>query len=75
MLEHFHKFGRFGLLIASVLLPVMTVESGNGIDLDSQQANDNQKSTLSSFISDKSRSRFEKRFRDIIGDMVRLEYI
>lgn len=53
----------------------MTVESGNGIDLDSQQANDNQKSTLSSFISDKSRSRFEKRFRDIIGDMVRLEYI
>lgn len=34
MLEHFRKFAKFGLILSTVLLPMMTSESGNGIDLD-----------------------------------------
>lgn len=78
MLEHFSKFARFGLVLANLLLPVVTTESGNGANLDEvaeQIANGKPPTTNSLYITDKTRNNFEKRLRDVIIDMVRLEYI
>lgn len=76
-LEHFHKFAKFGLLLASMLLPMMTTVSGNGVDLDqiAEDYKDGKKMETNVFISDKSRDKFNKRMRDVIIDMVRLDYI
>lgn len=73
MLEHFRKFGKFGLLLATMLLPMLTSVQGNAVDLD-DLANGG-KFDVNIFISDSSRSKFKKRLRDVIFDMVRLEYI
>lgn len=77
MLEHFRKFARFGLILANLLLPVVTTESGNGADLDevSEQYTNGRPPTTNIFITDKTRNNFEKRLRDVIVDMARLEYI
>lgn len=77
MLEHFRKFARFGLILANLLLPVMTTESGNGANLDqvAEQYKAGEPSTKNIFITDKTRDKFEKRLRDVVVDLVRLEYI
>ncbi|KAG4080121.1 hypothetical protein HA402_008192 [Bradysia odoriphaga] len=77
MLEHFNKFGKFGLFISAMLLPMITSEQGNGISLDvladrfENRSNDNQ----NIFITDRSREKFSKRMRDVVIDMERLDYI
>lgn len=77
MLEHFHKFAKFGLLLAAMLLPMMTTVQGNAIDLDqiAEDFKDGKQIEWNIFISDKSRDKFNKRMRDVIVDMVRLDYI
>ncbi|XP_037028754.1 uncharacterized protein LOC119068987 [Bradysia coprophila] len=77
MLEHFKKFGKFGLFISAMLLPMITSEQGNGINLDvladrfENGSSDNQ----NIFITDRSRENFNKRMRDVVTDMERLNYI
>lgn len=77
MMEHFRKYAKFGLILANLLLPVMTNESGNGANLDqvAEQYKNGLPSRGSSFITDKTRSNFEKRLRDVVVDMLRLGYI
>lgn len=79
MLDHLHKFGRFGLVLSTVLLPMITSDIGNGVDYDAlaDAATKGQDTTANSddFVSDTSHKRLMERLRDVIIDMVRLEYI
>lgn len=78
MLEHFRKFARFGLVLSTVLLPMITSEIGSGLDLDAiggtAESNEDG-SNSNNFISDGSKTSLMQRLRDVIIDMVRLEYI
>lgn len=77
MLEHFHKLAHFGLILSTVLLPMMTAESGNAIDLDKicDDLKNGTELDANVFISNKSLTKLNKRLRDVVFDMVRLEYI
>lgn len=77
MLEHLHELGRFGLIMATVLLPMMTADGGNAIDLDkiSDDLKNGAEMDAAVFISNNSKAKLHKRLRDVIVDMVRLEYI
>ncbi|XP_055296577.1 uncharacterized protein LOC129565586 [Sitodiplosis mosellana] len=86
MLEHFRKYAKFGLVLSTVLLPMITTDRGNGLDLDelavkfekNKENNFENKEDLdafNSFISDNSRNKFNKRLRDVVGDMARLGYV
>lgn len=76
MQEQLRKFGRFGLILATILIPIVTKDAGNSLNVDEITNKGNTNTTFQSlFVSDNSRSKFEKRLRDVIIDMVRLEYI
>lgn len=77
MLEHFHKFAHIGLILATVLLPMLTADAGNAIDLDkiSDDVQNGTELDANVFISNKSLTKLNKRLRDVVVDMVRLEYI
>lgn len=82
MLEHFQKFAHFGLILATVLLPIltkepMTADGSNAIDLDkiSDDLKNGKELDANVFISNKSLTSLNKRLRDVVVDMVRLEYI
>lgn len=95
MQEHFRKFGKFGLIMATALLPIITQECGSGFDLDvlaeqieemkaKDSMKDDSKDAIQDFSffnyimkssSESARVKFHKRLRDVVIDMVRLEYI
>lgn len=77
MLEHFRKFGKFGLILSTVVLPMMTADDGNGINLDeiAENMKNGKEIDNSLFISENSRSKFLTRLRDVVADMARLGYI
>lgn len=77
MLEHFRRFAKFGLLLATMLLPMLTTEQGNGVNLDeiAEGVAKGEQYDENVFISERSRSKFNKRLRDVVVDMARLEYI
>lgn len=100
MQEHFHKFARYGLLMSTTLLPMITgttknlflqlceydfnttfslsaADKGNVVDMDEmfEDLNNGKEIDSSVFVSEASRNRLNKRLRDVIVDMVRLNYI
>lgn len=86
MQEHLRKYAKFGLILSAVLLPMITSDKGSIVDLD-EIANNVEKGKESNFennkdldvfdslFSENSRQKFNKRLRDVVVDMVRLEYI
>lgn len=77
MMEHFNKLGKFGLVMAAILLPIITADAGNGVNLDelATDINSGKEMDANVFISNKSLTKLNKRLRDVVVDMVRLEYI
>lgn len=78
MQEHFRKFGKYGLILAMLLLPVITCEERSvELDLDkmSEDILSGKKIDADSYTTEKSRIKFNKRLREIAVDMVRLEYV
>ena len=86
MQEHLRKNSKYGLILSTVLLPMITTEQGNGLDLDELAVkfekgkennfeDSNEFTAFDSFISDNSRNKFNKRLRDVAVDMDRLGYI
>lgn len=78
MMDHFRKFAKYGLIMATAVLPIITMERGNGLDLDEVANIVENHETLDIFdevISENSRSEFNRRLRDVVIDMIRLEYI
>lgn len=77
MQEHLCKFGKYGLILAMLLLPVITAERRGDINLD-QMSEDSLNGNISdrnTYVSEKSCPKFNKRLRDVVIDMVRLEYV
>lgn len=77
MLEHFRKFAKFGLILSTVLLPMMTSDDGSRIDLDemAEDVKNGKEVDKDTFISENSRKKFNKRMRGVVIDMARLGYI
>lgn len=77
MLEHFRKYGKIGLIQASIVLAVFTKEVGQGSGIDDAiNPSENKENVRPSlFISDKSKGKFEQLLRDVIVDMVAFGYI
>lgn len=77
MLDQFHEFGRFGLVMASMLLPMMTSQNGMADDLDefAEQLNDGQKVDENTYMSKETRHISNRLLKDVVVDMARLEYI
>lgn len=59
------------------ILPMITADSGNVVNMDEmfEDINNGKEVDASAFISETSRKRLNKRLRDVIIDMIRLEYI
>lgn len=77
MLVHFQTFAKFGLILATLFLPLIAMENGQVDNLDdiADKIEDGKKHLVTNFTSDESRDKFKQRMRDIIIDMVELEYI
>lgn len=77
MQEHFRKFAKFGLILSTALLPMITSDDGHGIDVDemAESVQNGNELDAGAFISDKSRNKLNKRLRGVVNDMVRLGYI
>lgn len=71
MLEHLRKFARHSLIVASLLLPLLT---GNQWDLN-EVSGDPKMNIANGIMTSKPQSKLDKRLRDIIIDMARLDYI
>lgn len=77
MQEHFRKYAKFGMVMATMILPMLTAEGGHTVDIDAMcdDIKDGKDIDGSVFVSDESKKRLVKRLRDVIIDMVRLNYI
>lgn len=77
MLDHLKKRGKYGFILATVLLPVITTETEYTLNLDKlgECAENGSLESGNMLISEKSLKKMHKRLRDIIDDMIRLEYI
>lgn len=77
MLEHFQKFGKFGLIMAMMVVPMMLSEDGIADDLDefAEQVKDGLELDISTYVSEKSQPMLHQRLRDIVIDMAQLKYI
>lgn len=76
MQNHLRKYAKFGLMVASMVLPILTSNVDNKFDLN-KVAEDfqNGKSTHSNSPFNLNNLTFGKRMRDVIIDMVQLGYI
>lgn len=80
LMEHFHKFGKFGLILAAALLPLITADKGQELNLDDMSEQFSSYDGTSEipenpFVSNDSKVRFNERMRGVALDMVRLGYI
>lgn len=84
MMEHFRKFGKFGLIIAPRLLPIICAERGHEVNLDefADQINSFKDGNAelpdmkdNPFISGNTKAKLDKRLREVAIDIERLGYI
>lgn len=77
MLEHLRKCAKYGFILSTVLLPVITTETEYTLNLDEigECAENGTLESGNMLISEKSLKQMHKRLRDIVADMIRLEYI
>lgn len=77
MLRHLRKCAKYGLILATVLLPVLISRSEYRLDFD-EIAESVENGTLDGnnmFITARSVNEIIQRLRDIVDDMSRLNYI
>lgn len=78
MLDQFRKFGKFGLYMASLLLPMLTADASAVPDLDElsvDMQNDDKDVNANIFKSEGSDERFAKRLGGVFYCMDRLGYL
>lgn len=77
MLRHLRKCAKYGLILATVLLPVLISRSEYRLDFD-EIAESVENGTLDGnnmFITAGSVNEIIQRLRDIVDDMSRLNYV
>lgn len=80
MLEHLHKFGRLGLILTSIAVSIQIADVGNVSNLNWDELSEDfmQTQEVPTNLykhSDTTMEKFHRHMRDIVIDMVRLEYI
>lgn len=76
MLKHLQKCAKYGFIMSTVLLPVLTSESDYGLDFDEiAESVESGKPISNILITDSTFKELNQRLRDIVDDMVRLNYI
>lgn len=80
MLGHLRKFARFGLILASMAVPTLISDVGNVSNLNWDELSENfmqsQKIPTNLYLhSDALIEKYNKRMRDIVIDLIRLEYV
>lgn len=58
--------------MATIIIPLITADEGNTVDLVETAKNSDSENTFGSLISAKT---YHKRLRDVVDDMIRLGYI
>lgn len=71
LLEQLKKFGKFGLLSASILLPILLSENGININEMAEDMEKGKTKAGDNYISDIAK----RRLREVVIDMTRLGYI
>lgn len=77
MLEQLKKFGHYGLITGIMLLRTMVADKSEALDLDeiSEQMSKNKEMDESGILNGVSNEVFTCRIRELIQDMIRLNYI
>lgn len=77
LLEHLHKFGKFGLVMASIFLPLMTGEEGSNPNMEelAQGMQAGKKLDAEVFVPNQFKTILNQRLRDVAADMVKYDYI
>lgn len=77
MQEHLHRFGKFGFILATVLLPLLGIEKGNGLNIDGMADNtgNHKDSQIFDTFYSNSKNKFNLRLRDVAIDMIQLGYV
>lgn len=80
MLQHLHKFAGLGLLLAMIIVPIQTADVNNvsNLDWNEHSADFLQTHNVPTNVfqhSDASTVKMNKRLRDVVIDMIRLDYI
>lgn len=77
MLHQFRKFGKYGVVTASLLLPRMTSNEVQNLDLDdfAQQLHEHREIDVNLLLPTDSRALSQKCLRGVVDDMVRLNYL
>lgn len=82
MLDHFRKFAKYGMILATVQLPVITSDTEFRLDLDKIGEDVNSKGSdqitsedVTTLVSNTSFAKMNKRLKDVAYDMARLKYI
>lgn len=74
--DHLIRFGKLGLIMAMILMPIVLSQADNVPDLDelSEQLESGSE-VKGHFSNEDTAERFNNRMRDVIIDMVKLGYI
>lgn len=77
MQEHLQKCAKYGFILATVILPILTTEKEFTLDFDvlGECAENGTLEPGNMLISERSLKKLNKRLRDIVADMMRLGYI
>lgn len=81
MLAHLRKFARLGLILATAILPMTVADATQVSNLDletmSEEFMENQEIPTDTYFQADTpiAEKYNKRMRDVIIDMIRLEYI
>lgn len=74
--EHLIKFGKFGFIMAMLLMPIVLSQAEDVPDLDElSQQMESRSEVKGHFSSEDTVNRFNSRMREVIVDMVKLGYI
>lgn len=77
MMEHLRKYGKLALIYAVTMLPIVTAEKGQELNMDvlASECIDGGGFSMDAIMTNESKMRFHKRLRDVIVDVARLGYI
>lgn len=75
MQEHLHKYAKFGLVMASLVLPIFTADFETLVGIEeTRNATEIIDATENSSSTFEQGAKFDKRMRDVVIDMARLQY-
>lgn len=77
MMEHLRKYGKLGLIYATVVLPIIISEKEKKLNIDelASQYKEGKAFSFDAILSEKSKIKRHQRLRDVVIDMVRLGYV